>query len=324
MARITQNRKFCATRPPDWRWRRAGELLERGDPIKRDRDHDNMLVIKRFRKAIDRADTERKQLNVENKYPALYAAWEIYTFEEDFGTRSALEARILAREPFELIARKLAVACEVVVEYEKYFFNVSDRLEATDYISNQVLGRAVQTGLAERHFDLLWKMFGYNGGPKMVDALISRFNNPSRPETPEDVSAFWANDVREQLRMKSAIAVRTTSLNFQTSPEILNLFFRMEEGDKESGAGGGGGASESIIENVNRMLDGLPWHRRRIGMGDVTHNEILQIEDTGVAMRAAEIAMWSTTGVPQEAKDLILSAQYPEKTNERPQIEQAE
>jgi hypothetical protein len=316
---------MCATRPADWRWRRAGEQLERGDPIKRDRDQDSMIVIKQFRRSIERADTERKQAAIENKYPALYAAWEIYTFEEDFHTRSAIEAYILAREPFDIVARKLAIPREVVVEYEKYFFNVGDHLDAPAYISNQVLGRPVQTGLAERHFDLLWKMYGYNAGPKIVDTLITRFNNPSRPETPEDVSAFWGNDVREMLRMKAAIAIRTTALNFQTSPEILNLFFRMEEGDRESGSGGGGGASESILENVNRMLDGLPWHRRRHGMGEITGDEIAQIEDTGVVLRASELALYSGIGVPQEAKDLILSAQYPEAiTHDSQQTDQAE
>jgi len=311
MPRASINRKICATRPADWRWRRAGEQLEHGDPVKRDRDQDGMIKIKRFRRAIDRADTERKQVAVECKYPALYAAWEIYNFEEGFSTRCALEAYILAREPFEIVARKLAIPREVVMEYEKYFFSVADRLDANAYISNQILGRQIQTGLAERHFDLLWKMYGYNAGPKIVDALINRFNNPSRPETPEDVSAFWGNDAREQLRMKAAIAVRTTSLNFQTSPEILNLFFRMEEGDKDSGTGGGG-ASESILENVTRMLDGLPWHRRRHGMGDITGNQILQIEDTGVVMRASELALYGSAGVPQEMKDIILSAQFPE------------
>ena len=42
-------------RPPDWRWQRAGELLERGLPLRRDRDHSGISEIKHFRRLLDMA-----------------------------------------------------------------------------------------------------------------------------------------------------------------------------------------------------------------------------------------------------------------------------
>jgi len=311
-ALLTNNAIDAYDRPTDWRWRRAGELIRIERGLRRDRDHNRMVDIFRFRKQVEAANTPEKLLFLQNKNADIYTAWSIYQDNADSGRRGEIEARILAQEPYKDIARKMALTSDAVTAYELYFFNVTDRLDAPGYLTHQVFGRSVQTGLAEREYDLLWKMYGYWCGPKVLDMLIYKFNNPSRPETAESVTALWTDDISETVRMNTAIAMRQKPVDWERQIEIGNMFLRMVEIERNAGSGGGIG-TEAILENVSAMMERLPWKKYDLGIRspEEAETEIERIEMRGIGLRSAELAMFGVGCPPPGFQHLMDAAVYP-------------
>jgi hypothetical protein len=91
-------------------------------------------------------------------------------FQGDPPQRLELEARLLAGETFDAIAEKCGVPADVGAAYEAVFFNVSERLQATDYILSQVIGERLYVPGALRPDDFV-KFSAYRGGPYVVDAM---------------------------------------------------------------------------------------------------------------------------------------------------------
>jgi len=60
----------------------------------------------------------------------------------------------------------------VISLYERIFFNVNEKLKNRDYIMTCVIGPSVHSGLSDRDFDLLWKLFGYLYGPVVLNAFV--------------------------------------------------------------------------------------------------------------------------------------------------------
>jgi hypothetical protein len=320
---LTQNSKDSFNRPPDWRWKRAGEILNESNDVRRDYGQDDIATVAAFRSSMMTATTRRHQLGIKNHYPDLYDAYTLYSNDDDRDMRYELEARLLANEPIEVIAGKLALPCGAVVAFEKYFFNVADRLNSAGYITHYVFGRSVQAGLAERQYDLLWKMFGYHCGGDVLDVMVTKFNGPPRPETPEDIRAMWTDDLKDTLRMKAAVAARIMPINFQTYDALLNIYFRMVEAEQDGSTGGGAG-HEGMLDNVKRMMDELPWEKRVPGAREIAGDRLSKIEAGGTMFRARELALYTTEAPPDELKALVASARFPEVTHDRTETQPTE
>jgi len=312
----TINRKDCHERPPDWRWQRVGELQAAGERIRKSSDHDNLSQLNRFRRRLNRANSQSDMNALLASYPALYTAWTIYD-NPAREKKGELEARILSQEPFDLIAAKLNLSEEAVAAYEMYFFNVTDLLSAPGYVTHQIFGKAVHAGLAEHQYDLLWKMYGYWCGPMVLDAMIYKFNGPPRPESTESVSALWIDDVSEVVRMNTAILMRQRPTDWERQVEVGNMFLRMLELERNA-SGGGGIGQEAILENVNAMMERLPWQKYDLGVQNIADatDDIEAIEMLGFGLRSHELAAISIGNVPNELRHMIDSAVYPKLEDE--------
>ena len=60
----------------------------------------------------------------------------------------------------------------VVAWYERLFFNVVDRLDATDWIMLKAIGTKSLIEPTESDLDVVLKLLGYFGGPLVLDAAI--------------------------------------------------------------------------------------------------------------------------------------------------------
>jgi len=306
-------RRSNPRRPVDWRWQRACHLLESGGSLVKHRDDSSIKLAKEFRSAVQSATTENQHLAIMDRWPSLYEAWNLYQSEEDHETRYELEARLLARQTGEEISLKIAVTPETTALYESVFFHVTDRLNVPGYVTHTVMGNAIQRGLAQRHYDLLWKMFGYWGGPLVIDHLIYQFNKPAVPSTKEGVEGFWGDDVRQHLMMKSSLAARMAPINWQTSLEIVNIYMRLIEIEQNTGGGGtGAGAGDAAVRALDGMIAGMPWtkavHRRT-----PENNETIAHYDTkGVGLRSDDLLLVGSGGeLNPERQALLESAEYP-------------
>lgn len=219
------------------------------------------------------------------QYPDLYAAYLIFdrsNNEERHPMRYAVEARILAGQTSQEIAALLGVTPDAVEYYERVFFNVRDKLKNSDYVMTCVLGPSVHSGLSDRDYDLLWKLFGYIYGPAVLDSFISTTSRRFRPETLGEVDATLADDARSALQRKVAIVARTFTINPFSQSELLNIYTRFLEVEKESN---NGKAQDVIMQNIQVMLDKLPWTG-----GDGAHDPLLKAHDiSAIELRTDEL-----------------------------------
>jgi len=101
----------------------------------------------------------------------------------------------------------------VVNEFERFFFNVRDRLAAADFILLCVVGYDPFRGFEESNLRGLWQYFGYSAGPKFLELVIAVSQDRPLPEwavkeasSPVELEALRAST-------KLSILVETWSLD---------------------------------------------------------------------------------------------------------------
>jgi len=300
-------------RPVDWRWQLAGELLGVAYNYRmRGKDAD-VKLCRRFRKALDAVRHPGERLRLLTLYPDMYEAWSLYAASDDVQLRWELEARILAGESFESIATKLAMPLEAVRLYESCFFHVTDRLQSPSYITQVVFGRSIHSGLHAREYDLLWKMYGYWGGPLVLDQLVFRFAKQQRPESVESVRGFWSDDLANTMRLNAAIAARVAPITEDTYEAIINTYLKMVAAEKNAG----NTPNEGILTNIQSMLVNIPWHLVPAGRTRPLSDDAVDVADVdAAALRAGELEVVSELGhVPPDIVKLTGNMAFPEETN---------
>lgn len=297
-------------RPPDWRWQRAGEVMEHNGQFSRSRDDSIVRTIYKFRKLLNRCRTEEDKLIALEACPALYEAYSLYDSSEDpTEHRWELEARLLAQEPFRAIEAKMGIDASTVEWYEKVFFDVLSRLSYPSLIIHTVIGRSVHFGLAERDYDVLWKLFGYFAGAHVLDALIYKFLTPSHVAEAGGVKAFWKDYTRDQIHMKSGITILTTPINWQTRELIFGVWQRLLEAETELGQAGG--AAETLTQNITAMVEAFGWSKHRPGVDMELTGRVAELEASGVRLRAAELTMIGADQEPVGLAHLLTTAKFP-------------
>ncbi len=296
-------------RPPDWRWQFGKQLAEQQRELRKVRADRYVGLAARFASESVECRTEAEHLGLLDKNPELYEAWSLYNDAKIKSARWGVEARLLAAQSPEEIAELGNITPDTVRLYEKIFFNVSDKLNRPDYITHNVFTEAAHRGVESRAYDLLWKMFGYWAGPNVLNFLIFKFTKQQKPDSsPGSVLAYLSDDVRSQQVLKTALAMRTMPVNWQTQIEIVNLYYRMLEMERES-EGGGTAAQESFQSSVKSFLSNVPWSS---GLHQTGSNLVItQADSQAQALRAAELLTIGAGQVPPGLEALIASAKFP-------------
>lgn len=248
-------------RQVDWKWQRAVAIHEgSGMTTTRRRDtpqgHAWIQRAYRFKNDLENARTDAARETVaDNHYDIFWAHW-IWSSENPM--KYSIEAHILAREDNFEIGFRCGAAPAVVEAYEQLFFNVREKLQHRKYIANVVMGPAVHRGLSEREFDLLWKLYGYNIGSHVLDALEDKFANPMWCGTPDGVGAAIQDDAISTLKLKSALAAKTVAVNGHTQLALLEQFTKFVEVERNTDSSGK--AAEQILENIQAMMITLPFN----------------------------------------------------------------
>jgi hypothetical protein len=157
-------------REPSWRWRRALSLVARGRYFSRHRDDPETGRAVHYLRALARCPQGIPSARVVKRYPEIYEAHRLH---EDGGTtRMLVEARLLARQPPDEIARLTGVAGAVIDAYEALHFNIADRLDARDWVLTQAVGRRRSAEGAAPDRGVVLKSFAYFGGPLALEAVL--------------------------------------------------------------------------------------------------------------------------------------------------------
>jgi hypothetical protein len=214
------NRPGNFFRPPDWRWRRATDLVDGGGPLSPGHDDGPVQEAMRFLRAWRRCRAEEELQRLAWEMPDLYGAHQLYLAPRSFQTWE-VQARLLTEESFAQVAEKCGSDPRVIETYHNTFFHVRDRPHVEGYITFEVIGPKAHRGLTEADIDVLLKMYAYSGGPPALDAVIDCIRNPPKmPERPEQLDPTELKSLRDKLLLRASIAVDTLPINDKTSKKL--------------------------------------------------------------------------------------------------------
>jgi hypothetical protein len=155
-------------RPADWRWRRAQRLVAQGRYFSRRRDHAQTGRAARYLRALARRS--RPASEAARHYPEIHAARRLH--EGGSAVPLMIQARLLARQPIDEVARRTGVPVAVVNAYQGLFFDVVDCLDARDWVLVRAIGMGAWGGKAFPDRGALLKCFAYFGGPLVLDVVL--------------------------------------------------------------------------------------------------------------------------------------------------------
>lgn len=220
-------RRPSPLRPPAWRWLRA--LALRATATKPTRRHDcwYLSTLMRFQEALAKCQSDEDISRVAYCKPGLYEAYETY-YAESESCRVELEARILAREGREQIARKLAMPADAIVWYERAFFNVSDRLDAPSFIVRNCLDGNVHELQGEEDLGVLIRLVGYRLGTAALDDVLYGFSGRERPGSRSELAQVFDSSVFRKYRVKMALVVHLAPVDDpKAAARLFKLFLRL-------------------------------------------------------------------------------------------------
>lgn len=307
MAELTDLSKYDPFIAPNWRWERARALLSKNRYATKSRDDKFVMLAKKFQSAHDRCKTELDFDRLARRFPGIWFAMKTY-FADRGDTRWSIEARVLAGQSSVEIADRMGVVADTVAWYEKLFFDVRPKLKNPDYIVNIVMRGAIHHGLRYRDYDLLWKLFGYYGGPFVLDAMISTSLTKTKPSSKETVQAFLDEDVKGGLKRQAAISARVLAPDNPISCQvILETHSKLLEIEKEAE----GNSQDLMVQNIGAMLSSFKFVAGAKAIKEVTPDEMAFFDGQAAELRADEMMQLALT--PKKSEDLKkVIAQFPE------------
>jgi hypothetical protein len=160
-----------------------------------------------------------------------------------------LEARILAGQDDQAIARTVGTIPEVIDSYELLFFHVRDRLDVEDWVLQIVLagemrGNAVPT--ATQHKRLLYRLAGYAGGPQALKQVLSGTRGIQRNRQAAAGGNWCERELTRTLRFKGLQAARLVEVTSENALAIIGLMLKLVERERLAARQDGEGESTPL------------------------------------------------------------------------------
>lgn len=260
----SQFEQFNPSRSPRWRYDHCLSLVEHSPRPKPASPKDDQYVrtyrrfLLRFHREDATSDSQRHQLFSAN--PGLYYAHSLY-HQNDTEWRSILEARILTGASDEDIAETLGTLPETVDWYEQLFFNVRDRIDKQDWIVKTVIGTPAAR-LANRYDtttdhqrDMLYRLFGYFGGPLVLSVIVSGFESRSLPNKTSQLANWFDSAIQTAIRRRAVMEAQRFEVDKFKVMELLNLHANLVNAAK--GSGGSGNVDYTKI--LEAAVSSVPW-----------------------------------------------------------------
>jgi hypothetical protein len=317
---------MSANRPPDWMWQRAvGTILgtEPG-PTRRFDSAEGVAGIKKLIKFIHKKTAAASLLDEYNlafSMPEIFWAHRMYENKSDI-LRYSIEAHALAGSSDLDIAMRVNYSANIIKTFCDMFFDVRSRLDKQQWIVHSVIGISVHHGIAERQFDLLWKLYGLMMGSQMLDALELKFINPVRPMSADMVGNAIEDDVVSTMKLKANLAAKGVTAGNATYGMLLDRFTRFVEIERNSDTQGQ--AHSSILKNVEEVLNNMPF---RVGQSDTrikgrvkvtaAQAQMTEFESTPVELTYAETVQVAGGQLLQDP-DRLREMRFPDRTKDKP------
>jgi hypothetical protein len=222
-------RSSC-NRHPDWRWGRAGWLVENGRYFSRRRDDADTGRAAHYLRALARSRRGDPRADLLQRFPDIHAARQLR--EGGGATQVVVQARLLARQTPDDIARLTGVPAQVIDAYEALFFHCRDRLDASDWVLVQAVGMRAGAGSEGPDPAVIFKWFAYQGGPVVLEAVQpylcggkDLFDPPLDLATPEG---------RREQAVRLGVAAQLLPAGAATDRKLHKIMLLLLESDRNS------------------------------------------------------------------------------------------
>jgi hypothetical protein len=260
---------------PDWRFQRVLEIIHRTPALGRVCQYDDKWVreARNFLAAYHTTDNpkngkgSRRRLLM--KYPTIYFAYAIHERaalgdDADMNTMLLVQARIIAGQSDEDIAKSIGTHPDVIKWYANLFFDVRPRLNQRDWIVARVLVPSLTRSPAgenqevnapihsvetfSRNFlDGSLKYFGYYGGGEVIDTLLG---GQRRDVSENATDEFLDSLFKRQLKIKTIQGLSRLPVNRYNISALMETYMQMIQIDKATGSS----ADESAYNDAMTQL----------------------------------------------------------------------
>ena len=209
----------------DWRVTRANQLIADGEkPDEYYGDDKYVLDAYLFMKGYAEAETQADVIDLSLTYPVQSAVWSIKNASND--RRFLLEAMSLCSDlPLDQQAKELGVDPEVVVTYEKFFYDIRERRDDPGFLLTRVLQPSLIGTLKDGNDpDFVWKFVAVDGGFEVVEACW-RYHC----RNPEKAMDFHRQAGDIAMYRNYGLAQYARPVNKFTAPELTEPLLRMVE-----------------------------------------------------------------------------------------------
>lgn len=265
--------KYDPGAEPDWRYQRILEIIHRHPSPGRCSRYDDSWVKKArsFILAYEQKDQKRiPRRKLMLLCPELFYAYVIHERaaagnSADVNVMLLIQARIIAGQTDEAIAKEIGTHPGVINWYSKLFFDVRDRLDQKDWVITRVLVpalvrspivdeeddapvNAIET-FSRNFLDGSLKYFGYFGGGEIIDTILGG----QRREVSENASdEFLDTFFRRQLKVKTIQAISRLPVNRYNINQLLETYMELIKLERAAG----GTAEESAYSDAMTALLG--------------------------------------------------------------------
>jgi hypothetical protein len=165
-----------------------------------------------------------------------------------------IQARLLARQPVDEVARRTGVPVAVVNAYQGLFFDVVDCLDARDWVLVRAIGMGTWSGKAFPDHGALLKCFAYFGGPLVLEAVLPYLvGGKDLFDPPLDLSTEGGR--REQV-VRLAVAVHLLPKDATTDRRLHQIMLILRERERKRPSRHA--PAPLLAQNLDFMLEELP------------------------------------------------------------------
>ncbi len=287
--------------PVDFRFRRAEAIFRARRPYRRSDDRAVQQTVK-FLRQLSTCIAGAEFCKLRRDMPDLYGAFFVHE-EASLSFRSTLEARLLAGETKDAIARNMAITAGAVQAYRETFFDLKGRRDSVDFVVHRVIGRLPE-GAAEEEVDAYVKKFiGYFFGARHLNSILYPQGCEADSMNREEVLLAMTSDLQ---RYKAVMLMHRLRTSDHASRQDL---LRGIPGNGK--AQGQADESHSSIEKcVNAMLQELPWTMGRSGKA-LTPQPLRDLDDFAAELDPQEIMLLMTGELSEETLDEVRNLKMP-------------
>lgn len=233
-----------------------------------------------------------------------------------------IEARLLAGFTSLEICKECETIPQTIDFYEKIFFNVCDRLHASDWILNHVLTPAImepplaqvsegvdlvkqyqRPQVGEPFYDATLKYFAYFGGKVMCNFMIHGARRSIQPHSEEDLLDYLEEEFKHKLYRRTVSSLQTFEINKFNVTELFANFtsimsIRLNSDSQES-------QKTAINQNMSRMLKDMPWAVGDKGAENFAGTGVESFDNSSVELRTKDLMELSAGSTDESVRHLL-------------------